>query len=81
MEVLKTRSDRVVGTRAVLRGIRDAALACVYVAEDTDTFLFQRVTRAAESAGIPVKRVPSMAELGRACGVEVAAAAAGLPRL
>ena len=78
METLKQAASRVTGTKQVLRAIKAGTLSMVYVAEDADTFLFQRIVRAAEAAGVPVRRVPSMKELGRACGVDTSAAAAGI---
>ena len=80
METLKNAANRVVGTKQVLRAINAGTILRVYVAVDADTFAFQRVVRAAEAARVPVKRVPSMKELGRACGIEIAAAAAGILR-
>ena len=55
-----------------------STLARVYVANDSDTFLFQRVARAAEEAGVPAVRVNTMKELGEACKVAVETAAAGI---
>ena len=78
MEALKASTSKVVGTRQVLRAIRNGGLKCVYVAEDADTFLFQRITQSAENAGIAVMRVRTMAELGTAGGVHVDTAAAGI---
>ncbi len=78
MEALKTSAKRVVGTKQVLRGLKAGSLSRVYVADDVDVFLFQRVIRAAGEAKVPVTRVPSMKELGQACGVEVDTAAAGI---
>ncbi len=69
---------KVVGTKAVLRALKDNRLKLVFLANDADTFLFTSVTRAADAAGVQVQRVAAMKELGKACGVEVAAAAAGL---
>ncbi len=80
MEDLKNSVSRVVGTKQVLRGLKSGTLAKVYVANDADTFLYQRIVRAAEGAGVPVVRVPTMKELGLLCGVEVASAAAGIAR-
>ena len=78
MEALKTAANRVVGTKQVLRGIKAGTLAKVYVAVDADTFIFQQVVRAADAARVPVQRVPTMKELGQACGVDIGAAAAGI---
>lgn len=80
MEALKNSVNRVVGTKQVLRGLKSGTLARVYVANDADTFLYQRIVTAAESAGVTVVRVPTMKELGLLCGVEVASAAAGIAR-
>ena len=80
MEALKNCDHRVVGTKQVLRGLKSEFLARVYVANDADTFLYQRIVRAAEAAQVPVVRVPTMKELGAACGVEVASAAAGIAK-
>ena len=80
MENLKTSANKVVGSKQVLRALKTGALARVYVANDADTFLFQRVARAAEEAGVPTIRVETMKELGEACRVAVPTAAAGLLR-
>ena len=77
METLKQSANRVVGTKQVLRALKAGTLARVYVANDSDTFLFQRVARAAEEAGVPAVRVNTMKELGEACKVAVETAAAG----
>ena len=78
METLKQSANRVVGTKQVLRALKAGTLARVYVANDSDTFLFQRVARAAEEAGVPAVRVNTMKELGEACKVAVETAAAGI---
>ena len=80
MENLKTSANKVVGSKQVLRALKTGTLARVYVANDADTFLFQRVARAAEEAGVPTIRVATMKELGEACRVAVPTAAAGLLR-
>ena len=80
MENLKTSANKVVGSKQVLRALKTGALARVYVANVADTFLCQRVARAAEEAGVPTIRVATMKELGEACRVAVPTAAAGLLR-
>lgn len=78
MEALKNAAAKVVGTKQVLRALKAGTAAYAYVANDADTFLFQRIVTAAEAAGVPVTRVESMKDLGVACGVDVAAAAAAI---
>lgn len=80
MESLRQAAEKVVGSKQVLRALKAGTLSRVYVADDIDTFLYQKVTRAAEAAGVPVTTVRSTLELGHACGLTIAAAAAGLPR-
>ncbi len=79
MEFLRAAgARRVVGTKQVLRALKAGTVSRVYVSSDADTFIYQQVVRAAEDAGIPCVRVPSMKELGMVCGVNVPSAAAGL---
>ncbi len=78
METLKNAAVKVVGTKQVLRALKAGTAARAYVANDADTYLFQRIVTAAEAAGVPAVRVASMKELGVACGVEVSAAAAAV---
>ena len=80
MDRLKEAAVRVVGSKQVQRALKAGTLSRVYVAEDIDTFLYQKVTRAAEAAGVPVTTVKSSRELGAACGLEIPSAAAGLPK-
>lgn len=78
MESLKNSGKRVVGMKQVVRELKAGRLAKAYVANDADTFLYQRVVSAAEAADVPVVRVGTMKELGQASGVAVNAAAAGV---
>lgn len=78
LEQLKEAQGRLVGTKQVLRGLAAGKIAKVFVAEDADEFIYRRVMAAAEAANVPAYRVKTMKELGEACRVEVAAAAAGI---
>lgn len=80
MEALKNASGKIAGTKQVLRALKAGELKRIYVANDIDTFLFQKITRAAEAAGLPAVRVESSLELGRVCGLEIATACAGVLR-
>ena len=78
MEMLKSAARKAVGTKAVLRALTNQDAACVYVASDIDTFLYQKVTRACAEANIPVIKVDSAKELGRACSLTINCAAAAV---
>ena len=78
MEMLKSAAKKAVGTKAVLRALTNREAACVYVASDIDTFLYQKVTRACSEAGVPVRKVESNKELGKVCGLAIGCAAAAV---
>ena len=78
MENLKAAAKKAVGTKAVLRALASREAACVYVASDIDTFLYQKVTRACADAAVPVIRVESNKELGKVCGLQIGCAAAAI---
>lgn len=78
MDLLRSGSRKVVGTKQVTRALKAGTAARAYVANDADTFIYQQVIRAAEEAGVACVRVPTMKELGMICGVEVPAAAAAV---
>ncbi len=78
MELLRSGAVKVVGTKQVTRALKAGTVRRAYVANDSDTFIFQQVIRAAEAAGVPCVRVSTMKELGMLGGVEVPAAAAAV---
>ena len=77
LEKLKNGS-KVVGTRRLLRAIRSGEIAEAYVAQDADLFIVRQIRQACNEMGVRMVEVPSMKELGQACGVEVKTASAGL---
>ncbi|MDR1263776.1 MAG: ribosomal L7Ae/L30e/S12e/Gadd45 family protein [Oscillospiraceae bacterium] len=78
MERLARASSKVAGAKQVLRALREGKLASAYIARDADPFVTRPVAYACEKAGIPVVEVDDMNELGRACGLTVHAASAGI---
>jgi large subunit ribosomal protein L7A len=78
MEMLKTAARKAVGTKEVLRALKVNEAASVFIASDIDTFLSQKVTRVCADAGVPVIKVDSAKELGRACSLTIGCAAAAV---
>ena len=78
MENLKSAAKKAVGTKAVLRALAAGEAACVYVASDIDTFLYQKVTRACAEAAVPVIKVESNKELGKVCVLNIGTASAAV---
>lgn len=77
-EAVRAARRRAVGTRQTLRAVaRDQAVQ-VFVARDAEPHVVRELLRLCGEKGVPVVYVDSMAELGRACGIQVGAAAAAV---
>ena len=72
--------DKVVGIKQLKKALSDGRAAKVFLAQDADPKLLGPIRESCESGGVPMEEVPTMAELGRACGIEVGSAVAGLLR-
>ena len=77
-EGLADASRRVVGTKQLLRALDEGKVARAFVAKDADLLLTKRVVDRCFERNIPCTQVDTMEQLGRACGIDVKAAAAGL---
>jgi large subunit ribosomal protein L7A len=78
LERLRTAEHRAVGTNQTAKAIRRGRAQLVFVAADADRRVVENVLAAVRDAGLIVIEVPSMRDLGRACGIAVGAAAAAL---
>jgi large subunit ribosomal protein L7A len=74
---LKT-GRKVVGLKQSRRAVETRAASALYLAEDADPPVPYPVRSLCREAGVPVIPVPTMAELGRACGISVGAAVAAV---
>lgn len=79
LETLKNTPKRVVGSKQVLKAIAAGQLVRVYLAEDADAFITQKILQACVQHGVVTVRIPTMRELGEACEIDVGAACAGVP--
>lgn len=79
-KLLKTisESEKVVGTKQVLKSIEGKTVKCVIVADNADGFIRNSVTALCRENGIEIISVPSKKELGRISGIDVLAAVVGL---
>ena len=69
------------GVKQLKKALRDGFLPKkVFVAQDADPKLTDPICESCKSADVPMESVPTMAELGKACGIEVGAAVAALLR-
>ena len=68
--------NKVVGAKQAKRVLRDGQAVRLYMAMDADPRLLQPLVQEAVNRQVPVSQVPTMKELGAACGIAVGAAVA-----
>lgn len=69
---------RTVGTKQTLKAIKQENPRLVLIADDADPQVVRPILELCRERNLQVIRVPSMAELGRCCGIEVGAATASV---
>ena len=74
---LKTQR-KVVGIKQLRKSLRNGTIIRVFLAENADPGLMEPLAEECARLGVETVFVPTMAELGKACGISVGAAAAGL---
>lgn len=70
----------VVGTKQTVRALKEGNVQEVIVAEDADPAIIDKVMEVAKEANVPVLKVDSMKKLGKACKIQVGAAAVAIIR-
>ena len=73
-----TGSKFVVGSKQLRKALNSGRARCVFLAENADPQITEPLAQICEDNKIPITWVRSMADLGRACGIEVGAAAAAV---
>ena len=77
MEALAAK-EKVVGLKQVRRAVASGKVRKVYLACDADPRLIRPLEGRCRERGVPVSGAHTMAQLGRACGIDVGTAAAAL---
>ena len=72
------RERVVVGAKQLKKAVRDGRARYVFLAENADPAVTGPLAALCAASHIQITWVPSMAELGRSCGIEVGAAAAAV---
>ena len=75
-----SESPKVVGAKQTRRALIGGKAVAVYLANDADPQVTDAVRNLCVEHDVPVFDVPSMKELGHACGIAVGAAVAALTR-
>ncbi|TXC85594.1 50S ribosomal protein L7ae-like protein [Metabacillus litoralis] len=68
----------IVGTKQSVKALLNNEVREIIIAEDADYRIVQKIIQAAEQQQVPLTKVTSMKELGKACGIEVGAAAVAI---
>lgn len=68
----------IVGTKQSVKALLNNEVKEMVIAEDADPRVTIKVIQTAESKLIPLTKVSSMKKLGKACGIEVGAAAVAI---
>lgn len=71
-------AKKVVGVKQLRKTLLDGTAKAVFLAEDADPTLTDPIRALCLKKHVPVTEVPTMAELGKACGIGVGAAAAAV---
>ena len=74
---LDTR-NKIVGIKQLRKALNDGRAQKVFVADDADPQLTLPILTKCRESGVEVEHVPAMAELGKACAIEVGAAVAAI---
>ncbi len=69
---------KVVGAKQVRRAVENGSAQKVFLAADADPRVTEPISELCAQLGVAVETVPSMKELGRACGIAVGAAVTAL---
>ena len=77
LEKLKN-SEKVVGTRKLVRAVLAGEISEVYLSADADLFILRQVKDACNRMNVRIVEAESMKKLGEACGLEVKPASAGI---
>ncbi len=70
--------NKVIGIKQTTKAINQDRVKVLFIAGDAEKHLVQHLEQTAEKRDIEIIYVDSMKDLGKACGIDVGAAAAAL---
>ncbi|MBO8165261.1 MAG: 50S ribosomal protein L7ae-like protein [Brevibacillus sp.] len=79
-EKVERAKELTIGIKQTMKAIANDQVEEVYISRDADQRLTQKVQLLCKEKGVPVIYVDSMNRLGKACGIEVGAAAAAIKK-
>lgn len=78
LETLANAKNKTVGTKETTKAVEKGIAKTVFIAEDADGMVVQRLIALAKEKAIPVVIGDTMINMGKACGIEVSCAAAAI---
>ncbi|WP_066189186.1 MULTISPECIES: 50S ribosomal protein L7ae-like protein [Gracilibacillus] len=73
-KVAQADNGTIIGTKQVLKAIKNGHAREVIIASDADLHITSKVSQAAAEHQVPCNYVDSMTQLGKSCGIDVGAA-------
>ncbi len=77
-EKVSQAKEIIVGTKQAVKALKSGVITEVIVAKDADPKITSKVIQTANEMQTPITTVDSMKKLGKACGIEVGAAAVAI---
>ncbi len=69
---------KAVGMRQTIKALERGKAKVIYLAKDAEERIIANLTELCRANGVKVIHVDTMAQLGKACGIEVGAASAAI---
>ncbi|GAA4723614.1 50S ribosomal protein L7ae-like protein [Brevibacillus fulvus] len=79
-EKVERAKELAIGINQTIKAVEHASAEEVFIAEDADKRLTQKVALLSKEKGVPVFYVDSMRRLGKACRIDVGAAAVAIKK-
>lgn len=79
-EKVERAKELTIGINQTIKAIEQGQVEEVYIAQDADKRLTQKIALLCKEKGVPVIYVDSMRRLGKACGIDVGAATAAIKK-
>lgn len=74
------RQDHIAGAKQLARMLDADRVKQVFVARDAHPSVVAKVVETCKARCVPIEWVDTMRQLGEACGIDVGAAVAGIPK-
>lgn len=79
-EKVERAKELSIGVKQTIKAVENLQAESVFIAEDADKRLTQKIVLLCKEKGVPVIYVDSMRRLGKACRIEVGAATAAIKK-